>query len=185
MLAFIAAIFKAPISWPTALVILVWLLRGPLLALLPELDTLRGKNFEPQFRKKLKEVGGKAKVVLLSDETTATGERQGERGEERALTLLAEVSPRAAIVESWFPVESALQAAAARYAIPPATPPTSILCQLSQQQKIEPALGKIFEELRALHTQAVQAPELALLFPSDAKAFAQLASRLARRVREL
>jgi len=98
---------------------------------------------------------------------------------------VAEVSPWAAIVESWFPVERALQAAAARYAIPPATPPASILCQLSQQQKIEPALGKICEELRALRTQAVQAPDLALLFSSDAKAFAQLASRLARRVREL
>jgi hypothetical protein len=183
-LTFIAQIVQS-LAWPTGLVILILLIRRPLLALLPELDTLKLKGFELTFRKKIEEVDKKADLVLPLPEEGRIDKipQKGGEIEERELDL-TDFSPRAAVLESWLKVEEALRNAASRHSITTSSPPGRILIKLAQQHKLDHETTTIYEDLRALRNNAVHVPD-AVITPSQAKEFERLANRLARKLREL
>src|SRR5687768_11195311 len=103
ILSFIAAIVAA-LAWPVAVVVLVLVVRGPLLALIPKLEELQYKDFVLRFREELSEAGarlpvGKEELKALPPPAVAEQER---------LESLASVSPRAAVLEAWVVLEGAL-----------------------------------------------------------------------------
>jgi hypothetical protein len=105
-LQFIAALVSA-LAWPVTLLALALLLRRPIIELIPGLRKLKFKEFEAEFREK----------VADSKPPIAQGVQFiNEKIEEEKISFLkpisyyrdlAQVSPRAALMEVWMEVETA------------------------------------------------------------------------------
>src|SRR5437762_1734588 len=101
-LQFIAG-FIFHLSWPNTVGVLIFVLRKPILELIPALSKLRLKEFELEFRDRLADA--QTSVALLAN----------EKAKEDVVLLkpvsyyrdLARISPRAALMEVWMEVEAA------------------------------------------------------------------------------
>jgi hypothetical protein len=100
-LEFIASIIDS-LAWPAALFSVIFFFRGKVPELIPYINKLKYKEFELEFRESVRELGAEAKAL--------EGERATEPPEDPnvadQLYALAEISPRAAILEAWLGVES-------------------------------------------------------------------------------
>jgi hypothetical protein len=91
------------LAWPGAVVLAVYWLRAPIIDLLPYLDELKYKDFGLKFRRDI----NKAKEEVTPEDQV--GEKTPQiLEEENALIRVAEVSPRAAILESWMSLQDGL-----------------------------------------------------------------------------
>jgi hypothetical protein len=105
-LQFIAALVSA-LAWPITLLIVILLLRRPIIELIPALRKLKLKEFEIEFREKISE---------LQPKISGGVQFANEKIVEEKIPLLkplsyyhdlAQVSPRAALMEVWMEVETA------------------------------------------------------------------------------
>lgn len=101
-LAFIAAM-TAALAWPAALVAIFLLVRRPLVARLPELESLEWKDFRFRFGRRVHELAAEARHALVQTEVDAAPALDGEAHRLQ----LADISPRAAILEAWIELEGA------------------------------------------------------------------------------
>lgn len=157
-LAFIASLAQS-LGWPLAVVLIALMLRKSVVNLMPGLQRLKLKNVELEFGRQLeavrKELGPETSVVSAAQ---ALPEPKGTAGYYRSL---AEVSPRAAILEAWLGFE-----VAANQAYDAITP--SPRRRVSMQQLFE-ELGKAqlltameieaLTVLRGLRNKVVHGPE--------------------------
>ena len=97
ILTFISSIITS-IAWPTAVFGVAFLLRGKISELIPLIKKLKYKEFELEFAQALEDIKRK--------EADLPVQSNSKRLED--LSLLAELSPRAAILESWLAVEVAV-----------------------------------------------------------------------------
>jgi len=172
-LEFIAAVIKS-LAWPVALIAILLVLRRPIAALIPFLERLKFKGLELDFRRQVQEVAAEAEEALPTVPLQAA-----EAGPD--VEQLAQVSPRAVVVESWLAVETAAAAAVRRRL------PTVSSADLKNQPRLAQALRQaeilstkqvaLFDELRHLRNAAVHAPNLTLT-PSTAMQYAKTARRL-------
>lgn len=105
-LQFTAAVVSS-LAWPATLLVLVLLLRRPIVELIPALRKLKLKEFEIEFREKISD----------SKPSTSKGVQfANEQIENEKIPFLkpisyyydlAQVSPRAALMEVWMEVETA------------------------------------------------------------------------------
>jgi hypothetical protein len=159
-LTFVAEIVKA-LAWPVTTLAIVAILRRPLAQLIPLLQRFKYKDFEFEFGRKIAEA--KAEVALaLPDTATA---KALPSAQESRLVQLAEISPRAAVLEAFTSVEIAAISAAHRLGMAKGFPQTltfRALQFLEEGGRMDPALVTLLRDLRALRNQAAHAPEFAL-----------------------
>jgi hypothetical protein len=105
-LTFLASIVGS-LAWPASVVITVLILRRALNKLLPELNRLKYKDLELEFGKEVAQA--KIEIEASPEIKQLPGTGQPEAAPDAAyLSALAEISPRAAVLEAWLPFEVAL-----------------------------------------------------------------------------
>src|SRR6266702_978293 len=105
-LTFVSSLVHS-LAWPGAVVGIVLLLRRSLNKLLPELNRLKYKDLELDFGRQVAQA--KAEVEASPAPRQLPEARQLQLGPDTEyLSALAEISPRAAVLEAWLPLEVAL-----------------------------------------------------------------------------
>jgi hypothetical protein len=181
-LTFISELTKA-LVWPVTLVVLVLLTRGHLARLLALLQRFKYKDFEFDFGRQIE--------VAKADAAEALGEAPRQQGEpspaESRLVRLAEISPRAAVLEAYTAVEIEAMDAARRIGMPGEFPQTltfRALKYLENSGYLDDALVSLLRDLRGLRNQAAHSPEYALTIRS-ALEYIQLSQGAIERLRSL
>lgn len=189
-LTFITEIAKA-IIWPTTVILAVALLRKPLTTLIPGLTHLKWKDFELEFGRKIEELEQRSERLLPETEAPKQVRILQVEGATRQpeidrFTLLAELSPPAAVLESWLEVEIALKNASARHGVSEmdASQSTSAIRALTKLGTLDSEAKAIINGLRALRNSAAHAPATAITV-SQAKDYRSLALRVADRLKAL
>lgn len=101
-LEFLASVIDS-LAWPVLVGFIVFLLRSPVAKLLDRLSRFKYKDLEAEFRDKLED-------LKASSETEPAGESSVDPSANSiSLQELAEVSPRAAIMEAWIKIERATE----------------------------------------------------------------------------
>ena len=180
-LTFTAAVIKA-VAWPLTALIIILVLRRPLLNLLPLLQQLRVKGIELEFGRRVEVLAADAAAEL----PPAGGAGSTLPPLRPPVAQLAEVSPRAAVLESWLEVRGAAVDALRRRGVPyrsrEVESPLGLRRALEEAGILDaPTLG-VFDELRNLRNAAAHAPAFSI-DPGSALDYARLASRLADRMR--
>lgn len=170
------------IVWPVAFLILVALLRKPITQLIPLLRKLRYKDVELEFGLEVNEL-----KESVARDYKPTGDAHLAVSTAR-LHQLAEVSPRATIVEAWIEVEAAAIEAAKRR-VPDASSEqlrvwTNILDLLTRAGAIDGKRFHELQELKILRNRAVHLIDLELTAKS-AKSYADVAAQLAAYLRSI
>ncbi|MCW8929640.1 MAG: hypothetical protein OQL19_05305 [Gammaproteobacteria bacterium] len=181
-LTFISELIKA-VAWPATAIILVVQLRKPIVELIPLLRRLKYKELEFEFAQEVSEL--KAEVEAIAKE-------KGEEIPSIATTSsnllnLITFSTRAAIMEAWLEVESVSVTVASSFwgqspnetfKNMPKLGEYLLQCKVIDEKQLS-----VFNKLRQLRNKAAHAQELDLS-ENDARSYVQLASDLAKHIRE-
>lgn len=183
-LTFIAELAKA-FAWPGFILLLILLLRKPIRDIIPLLTRLKYKDFELEFGRRVEEVKAEAAFELLEEEPREILPRElGER-----IYKLAEISPRAAVLEAWRTIENeAMEIAKAELQRQGRELEKPLLHNalriLERAERIDQQTSGLIKELRSLRNQAAHAPEFALSIDSVLE-YAAIANRLARKLKKI
>ncbi len=90
-------------AWPLAITGVIFLLREPLIRLLPSVDNMQYGDFSIQFRQKVQELAEDSKELLSENKES---EDISPVNLEEYLLNLAVLSPRSAVIESWLNLEA-------------------------------------------------------------------------------
>jgi len=180
-LTFISELVKA-VAWPVTVTTVIFLLRNPILELLPLLRKLKYKELELEFTQEILELKTEAMVMAQ------------EKGEEvpsissspSNLLNLVSFSTRAAIMEAWLEVESAAVAVASSFWGQSSSETFRNMPKLGEYllkcKVIDEKQLAVFNKLRQLRNKATHAQEFELN-ESDAISYIQVASDLAKHIR--
>ena len=140
------------LAWPVAAIVILILCRRALPTLIDRLRSLRYGKFEAAFEKETVRV-----AENISTEPNRSLAATSEHTDEQ-LIALANVSPRAAIIEAWSRIEARLRDLA------PDTdsrrrPVSEIVRRLREEQKINDVTEDSLRGLMQLRNLAVHAPE--------------------------
>ena len=173
-LEFLASIIGS-FAWPATIILLVLLLRKPLAELIPFLERLKFRDLELNFGQRLMKVSQEAQQ-LLPPAAPLAPEPEYDRLDE-----LADVSPRAAVLESWLGVETAAVRALQRRELDLPSrdlqSPLKLRQALSSTGTIDSMQASIFDQLRSLRNAAAHAPDFSL-GSTEARQYADTARRL-------
>lgn len=160
-LTFISKVVEA-LAWPGAFLAVLLVIRKELPAIVRSLRKLKFKDVELEFGEAAKAVAADAKEVVPPSKPDVRVSGQSKEEMSFRLTAIAELSPRAAILESWLQVE-----AGAVDVIRKRT--TSNLSSMPGPMRIRDSLirmailnakqAAVFENLRDLRNKAVHIPE--------------------------
>ena len=175
-LTFISAIVSS-LAWPLVLIAALVILRRPLGQLIPLLQRIKYKDFELEFGRKLDDIKSKMElepVEIPTDELIKSEER---------IAKLAEVSPRAAVLEAWRQLELKLSCITQKQAQIQGKTVTKLSVQdamlrLAASGVLTPSTSGTLRELRYLRNQSAHAPDFALSVAS-ALEYARVAGQLA------
>lgn len=181
LLTFIATIVGS-IAWPAALLATVFMIRRPLAELLPGIRRLKYKDLEVDFGKELEKIEAVMDTVEVGAQPTCElpAEVQPEplpKTRAELLDKLAELSPNAAILESWRNVERTLDYYFRSRSIKRPVSGQAISGHLDYDPNFPPQLVSAYQELRHLRNRAAHDREN--LTAEHAKEFGVLADRLA------
>lgn len=155
---FVAAM-TAALAWPIALVVVFLLLRRHLLARMPDLESLEWKDFRFRFGRRMHEVVAEARQTLVQAEAATTPPIDGETHRLQ----LADISPRAAILEAWIELEGAAAIALRRKgaALPrqELQQPSRLADALITTGLLAPTQAGVLSELRRLRNAAAHAAD--------------------------
>lgn len=181
-LTFISELIKA-VAWPVTAIVLVVLLRKPIVEFIPLLRRLKYKELELEFAQE---------VSALKAEVEAIAKEKGEEApsipssSSNLLNLVA-FSTRAAIMEAWLEVETAAVAVASSFWGQSPNDTFRNMPKLGeyllQCKVIDIKQLAVFNKLRQLRNKAAHAQDLDLS-ENDARSYVQLASDLAKFIRE-
>ncbi len=175
-LSFLASLVSS-IAWPTAVVVAIYLLRKPLGSLLANLSSFKFKDIEVQFGKKLetleKELGDTSIVPDLP-------EIQTDQTIEDRFDALVEISPSAAIIDSWIRIDSSLKNLAARADIDERSRrvPVHTIRALVDAGEITRRLGNLLDELRGLRNQAAHLEGERQITVNEARRYKNIADQV-------
>lgn len=150
------------IAWPVTLVILLALIREQLPHIAKSLRRLKYKDIEMEFGETAKAIANEVQAIM--PEAQADNKIAGQEKEEvkARLEAIAELAPRAAILESWLQVEAAAADVIRENNL-------GVLSKYPGPMGLRDSLHKggilnkrqlaIFEQLRVLRNEAVHVPE--------------------------
>ena len=180
-LTFTASVIDS-LAWPSAMILLVFVLRKPIKVLLPLLQRLKYKELELEFGKQVGEIREEV-AREISDETYLASSTD----ESSATVRLAEVSPRSAVLEAWREVELAALDAARTIggeSMQNKTLTYQAIRLLEERQSLDRNLISLLRDLRGLRNQAAHAPDFGLSKES-ALEYAASASAVARYLKKV
>jgi hypothetical protein len=155
-LTFIAEMTKS-LAWPLLLGTFLIALRKEVASLISDLRHLKYKDLEADFGKQIESMtveADKAGLPPAPKQISGKSETEYLLPEDRFLRL-AEVAPRAAIMEAWLDVESALRELAKRHNKPVDEHPYNIARSFFQLGVLFRSDIKLFDELRSLRNSVV------------------------------
>jgi len=175
----------ASIAWPVSAVLIAYFFREELRKLFERLESLKYKDAEAKFNQQLKEAEKAAEPVkqrVPEGWEKATGRAMFTQYEQ--FRRIAEVSPRAAILEAWIDVEVAIYAAAKKAGLEVKGPSNSysLARNLVSLGKIPDDILPFFEQLRRLRNNAAHLPDF-VLDESEANKYLDLSLGLANTFR--
>ena len=160
-LTFISKVIEA-LAWPGVVAGLLLYLRKDLPRLIASLRKLKFKEVEVEFGEAAKKaaVETSAAVPLPAPDKSISGE--SERDIEQQLLMIAEISPRAAILEAWLRIERAAVAVIQKHGHTTlnATPgPLRLREGLENIGILTPPQVSAYDSLRRLRNEAVHTPD--------------------------
>jgi hypothetical protein len=171
ILTFISNVISS-IAWPATILFLVYLFRSQLGGLLHLVSSLKYKDIELQFGNQLKRIG--------DTNLPQKNQRHRQPLEFQRVSRLAELSPRAAVLESWVNVELAALGTARSLMqddVQNKTLSYQAIRALERSGRLDPTAVSMLRDLRALRNQAAHAPDFAISTDSAIE-FADASDRL-------
>lgn len=160
-LTFISKVIEA-IAWPSVVVAVLLYLRKELPSIVKSLRKLKFKDMELEFGEAAIALAAETKRVVPAAKTGITIQGQDEETVVARLSTIAELSPRAAILEAWLLVEGAAADLLRNQRVTTlsANPgPMRIREGLRRAEVLTPPQEAAFERLRRLRNEAVHAPD--------------------------
>jgi len=177
-LQLIAELAKA-LAWPCAIIIIFFALRKQIVERLPDVESFEYKGLKVGFAKQVERVSSEAKQVLPE---SANGFLLNPPVED-SRRQLAELSPRAAILESWIELERAAIDSLKNRGLPISDRdihrPKLLLSELRKAELLNASQVQVWEHLRTLRNAAAHATNLRIT-PDTAKEFVDIASSFER-----
>ncbi len=165
------------IAWPAATIWIAYLFSGEVRGLLTRLSHLKCKELKAKFEKELAEAEAEAKKVEQQRKIALPSPEHLSQLDQ--LRRIADVSPRAAIMEAWVLIEtSAFSAGFASGTTRPIVNPYSVVKHLAESGKISEESINLMHKLRKLRNQAAQLPDFALT-QEEAERYLELAAKIA------
>ena len=166
ILTFVVELAKA-LGWPIAVVTMLLVLRRPLRGLIPLLTKLKYKDLELEFGERIEEAKQEAAALPKSPD-----QKEGAIATTESIARLAELSPRAAVLESWRTVEEELTDIGHRLSGPEEIVsglgpmrrirPNEVLRSLEREKRADPNMISLLRHLQHLRNEAAHAPQFAL-----------------------
>ena len=150
------------LAWPATLIVLLILIRKQLPQIAKSLRRLKYKDIEVEFGETAKAIANEVKAIVpaAQAENKIAGQ---EKDEVKArLEAIAELAPRAAILESWLQVETAAADVIRQNNLGASTiypGPMRLRDSLFKGGILNNRQIAIFEKLRTLRNEAVHVPE--------------------------
>ena len=169
------------IAWPAAAVWLGYMFRGELRQLLTRMSHFKYKDVEAKFEKELKHAETATDKVIKAV-PRELGEEPRDRIEEAYLQLsrILEVSPRAAIMEAWIQIETALAklAGVSKDRMRGLSHGKAVLGTLIDENKLPQDSIDAFQSLRKIRNEAAHLPDFAIS-QNEAERYIDMAVKIA------
>ena len=160
------------LAWPAVVGYCVYILRTPVGDLLGSVSKLKYGDLEAEFQ------GTLGRIIHTQNATTQQIEKEEKGAPTVALEDLAEVSPRAAVLEAWIMVEKATVNFCKAHGLP-ANLSYQGLFRLSKEKELDiEAFQTGYQELRFLRNKAVHATD-AEITSETAKQYVKAANFIA------
>jgi hypothetical protein len=172
-LTFIVGMTSA-LAWPATAIVAVALLRGALVELIPSLRRLKYKELELEFGQKLDAVVIEAEQAKLPEPAPPVALPPAPASK---LEVVAEVAPRAAVLEAYRQVEVAGDQALRRVGIDPPRSSRARAQILEKAGIVTSSTGGLLRELSELRNLAAHSEDVELT-SSQAVQYARLAERV-------
>lgn len=164
------------VAWPTVVLIVTFMLRKPIKALLPFVENIKYKDFEVKFRKELDQVKEEAQEAGIEIKT--------EIGDQTEIYKLIEISPTSAILEIWKELEISARQKVEELA-PRDTKFKNLLqrpiAYLEHTGALIPSTARAVRDLQSLRNQAAHSKELKLT-KEDAIEYVALSKAILKQV---
>lgn len=161
-LTFISKIIDS-LAWPTAILVLLVLLRKELPLIFKYIKKLKYKDLEMEFRQTLREVEKETKEAIPEVEKTVSISGQTQEQILDRLGSIAELAPRSAILEAWLQVETAavhILRSKKVGSVKSMPGPLRLRDYLIKNEVLDSRQGEIFNSLRILRNDAVHVAEV-------------------------
>ncbi|MDX2367735.1 MAG: hypothetical protein QNK36_04935 [Colwellia sp.] len=145
------------LAWPITVIILFFILRSELPNIAKSIKKFKYKDVELEFGAAVKAVAKEAKGSLPPSKSNVIAGKTTEDIKTR-LDAVAELAPRAAILESWIQVEAAAADVIQKKGLVSSVRypgPTRLLTALKNEGILNGKQTLIFEQLRMLRNEAV------------------------------
>ena len=159
-------IIKA-IVWPVTLVWILYYFKADLRSLLERINKLKYKEAEANFEREVSKVHAKAKEIGKKTEgkkLIAKAENKEELNARDQLYRIAQISPRAAIVEAWRHLEEKINNFGPEYGLEARgyASEKQILEKLKRENKLDEEFLVLYAALRELRNRSAHQPEFSL-----------------------
>jgi len=157
-LTFLSKVLEA-LAWPTTVLVVIFLVRKELPSIARSLRRFKYKDVEFEFGESAKVVADEVKEALPPSEEVPIFPAQSQMDARARLDVIADLAPRAAILESWLLVEAAAVDVIRKKKImnePRRYPPPQRLREsLERAEALNNRQLYVFESLRRLRNEAV------------------------------
>lgn len=169
------------LAWPSAVVWLGYMFRGEVRQLLVRMSHFKYKDVEAKFEKELTHAEAATEKVINAVPRELSEEPR-DKVEEAYLQLsrILEVSPRAAIMEAWIQIETALAqlAGVSKERMRGLSHGKAILGSLVNENKLPQDSIEVFQSLRKIRNEAAHLPDFAIS-QSEAERYIDMAVKIA------
>lgn len=164
------------IAWPVAVIWISYLFKGEFRSLLHRMSQFKYKDVEATFEKGL--VEAEAKISSIGPLSPSLPLRPEVMSKLESLRRIADVSPRAAILEAWVLVEDAAgRSGFIQGAAIPRVNPRLFVEELVRLEKLPKGSNSLLDQMRKLRNQAAHLPDFSLN-QDEADRYLQLAARM-------
>ena len=164
------------IAWPVAVVWIAYLFKGELRSLLHRMSQLKYKDVEAKFEIGLAEA--EAKALTIERAVPQLPQRAEIITKLESLRRIADVSPRAAIMEAWVLVEEAAgRSGFVQGATVPRVNPYLFVEELVKLGKLPKGSDSLLDQMRSLRNQAAHLSDFSLN-QDEADRYLQLAAKM-------
>ncbi|MFM4917770.1 hypothetical protein NRL00_09465 [Aeromonas dhakensis] len=151
------------LAWPVTIITLIFLIRKELPEIVRLLRRFKYKDIELEFGAATKAIANEIKEVVPAIQKNMKIAGMSKSEIKLRLDAIAELAPRAAILEAWLQVEAAAADVIRQKGLGASTPypaPLRLRESLQKSGILNTRQLAIFEQLRTLRNEAVHVPEV-------------------------